>query len=138
MGSPWLQTLACARHGGVSRRFSVLEVVGASWALPHLVPPSQGRLPGLRVKYVLLVWLGIFVGSWMVYVHYSSYSELCRGHVCQVVIVSLPGPRDLTLVGVLRDLAGGGEKAGRSREGNGRNWLLHVLGVDINAEACVL
>ncbi|XP_038961289.1 divergent protein kinase domain 1B isoform X2 [Rattus norvegicus] len=46
----------------------------------------QGRLPGLRVKYVLLVWLGIFVGSWMVYVHYSSYSELCRGHVCQVVI----------------------------------------------------
>ena len=86
----------------------------------------------------MLVWLGIFVGSWMVYVHYSSYSELCRGHVCQVVIVSLPGPRDLTLVGVLRDLAGGGEKAGRSREGNGRNWLLHVLGVDINAEACVL
>lgn len=70
-------------------------------APPHLVPSSQGRLPGLRVKYVLLVWLGIFVGSWMVYVHYSSYSELCRGHVCQVVIVSLPGPRDLTLVGSL-------------------------------------
>lgn len=62
------------------------------WAPPHPVPLSQGRLPGLRVKYVLLVWLGIFVGSWMVYVHYSSYSELCRGHVCQVVIVSLPGP----------------------------------------------
>uniref|UniRef100_A0A8I6GMA2 Divergent protein kinase domain 1B n=1 Tax=Rattus norvegicus TaxID=10116 RepID=A0A8I6GMA2_RAT len=56
------------------------------WAPPHPVPLSQGRLPGLRVKYVLLVWLGIFVGSWMVYVHYSSYSELCRGHVCQVVI----------------------------------------------------
>nr|XP_048308708.1 divergent protein kinase domain 1B isoform X1 [Myodes glareolus] len=47
---------------------------------------QQGRLPGLRVKYVLLVWLGIVVGSWMVYVHYSSYSELCRGHICQVVI----------------------------------------------------
>uniref|UniRef100_A0A8C0JPS2 Divergent protein kinase domain 1B n=1 Tax=Canis lupus dingo TaxID=286419 RepID=A0A8C0JPS2_CANLU len=46
----------------------------------------QGRLPGLRVKYVFLVWLGIFVGSWMVYVHYSSYAELCRGRVCQVVI----------------------------------------------------
>lgn len=60
--------------------------------------PQQGRLPGLRVKYVLLVWLGIFVGSWMVYVHYSSYSELCRGHICQVVIVSLPGPRGLTHV----------------------------------------
>lgn len=51
----------------------------------------QGRLPGLRVKYVFLVWLGIFVGSWMVYVHYSSYAELCRGRVCQVVIVSVAG-----------------------------------------------
>ncbi|XP_021562541.1 protein FAM69B [Carlito syrichta] len=50
---------------------------------------AEGRLPGLRVKYVFLVWLGIFAGSWMVYVHYSSYSELCRGHVCQVVIVSV-------------------------------------------------
>ncbi|XP_043423373.1 divergent protein kinase domain 1B isoform X2 [Prionailurus bengalensis] len=46
----------------------------------------QGRLPGLRVKYVFLLWLGIFVGSWLVYVHYSTYAELCRGHVCQVVI----------------------------------------------------
>ncbi|XP_040488152.1 divergent protein kinase domain 1B isoform X2 [Ursus maritimus] len=46
----------------------------------------QGRLPGLRVKYVFLVWLGVFVGSWLVYVRYSSYAELCRGHVCQAVI----------------------------------------------------
>ncbi|XP_016008573.2 divergent protein kinase domain 1B [Rousettus aegyptiacus] len=46
----------------------------------------QGRLPGLRVKYVFLVWLGVFAGSWLAYVHYSSYAELCRGHVCQVVI----------------------------------------------------
>lgn len=103
------------------RRFSALEVVGASRALPHLVLPSQGRLPGLRVKYVLLVWLGIFVGSWLVYVHYSSYSELCRGHVCQVVIVSVPGSRDLTLVGVLRDLAGGGGEEGW--EVKGRKWV---------------
>lgn len=57
--------------------------------------PQQCRLPGLRVRYVLLVWLGIFAGSWMVYVHYSSYSELCRGHVCQVVIVSLLSAGDL-------------------------------------------
>ncbi|XP_032255581.1 divergent protein kinase domain 1B-like, partial [Phoca vitulina] len=49
----------------------------------------QGRLPGLRVKYVFLVWLGVSVGSWMVYVHYSSRAELCRGHVCQVLIVSV-------------------------------------------------
>ncbi|XP_035951111.1 divergent protein kinase domain 1B isoform X1 [Halichoerus grypus] len=47
---------------------------------------QQGRLPGLRVKYVFLVWLGVSVGSWMVYVHYSSRAELCRGHVCQVLI----------------------------------------------------
>ncbi|XP_025780133.1 protein FAM69B isoform X3 [Puma concolor] len=47
---------------------------------------KKGRLPGLRVKYVFLLWLGIFVGSWLVYVHYSTYAELCRGHVCQVVI----------------------------------------------------
>ncbi|XP_046494025.1 divergent protein kinase domain 1B isoform X1 [Equus quagga] len=49
----------------------------------------QGRLPGLRVKYVFLVWLGVFAGSWLAYVHYSSYAELCRGHVCQVVIGAL-------------------------------------------------
>nr|XP_014336869.1 PREDICTED: LOW QUALITY PROTEIN: protein FAM69B [Bos mutus] len=49
-------------------------------------PPPQGRLPGLRVKYVFLVWLGVLAGSWLAYVHYSSYAELCRGHVCRVVI----------------------------------------------------
>ncbi|XP_014385191.1 PREDICTED: protein FAM69B [Myotis brandtii] len=48
--------------------------------------PQQGRLPGLRVKYVFLVWLGVFAGSWLAYVNYSSYAELCRGHVCQAVI----------------------------------------------------
>ncbi|XP_062041329.1 divergent protein kinase domain 1B [Lepus europaeus] len=46
----------------------------------------QGRLPGLRVKCALLVWLGIFAGSWLAYLHYVSYSELCRGHVCQAII----------------------------------------------------
>uniref|UniRef100_A0A8C9DAQ9 Divergent protein kinase domain 1B n=1 Tax=Panthera leo TaxID=9689 RepID=A0A8C9DAQ9_PANLE len=66
-----------------------LELPGA--LLPQPLPGREpgnreGRLPGLRVKYVFLVWLGIFVGSWLVYVHYSTYAELCRGHVCQVVI----------------------------------------------------
>ncbi|XP_037653239.1 divergent protein kinase domain 1B isoform X1 [Choloepus didactylus] len=46
----------------------------------------QGRLPGLRVKYVLLVWLAVLAGSWVLYGHYSSYVDLCRGHVCQAVI----------------------------------------------------
>ncbi|XP_036162941.1 divergent protein kinase domain 1B isoform X3 [Myotis myotis] len=53
---------------------------------PFARGPQQGRLPGLRVKYVFLVWLGVFAGSWLAYVNYSSYTELCRGHVCQAVI----------------------------------------------------
>ncbi|XP_018592336.1 divergent protein kinase domain 1B isoform X2 [Scleropages formosus] len=46
----------------------------------------QGRLPAIKVKYLFLAWLGVLVGSWVIYMHYSSYSELCRGHVCQMVI----------------------------------------------------
>ncbi|XP_042193771.1 divergent protein kinase domain 1B [Callorhinchus milii] len=46
----------------------------------------QNRLPGIKVKYLLFVWLGILVGSWVLYMHYSSYSELCRGHICQMII----------------------------------------------------
>ncbi|XP_058158666.1 LOW QUALITY PROTEIN: divergent protein kinase domain 1B [Dasypus novemcinctus] len=46
----------------------------------------QGRLPGLRVKYAFLAWLAVLAGSWMVYVRYSSYADLCRGHVCQAII----------------------------------------------------
>ncbi|MGH0169822.1 UNVERIFIED_CONTAM: hypothetical protein FKN15_057727 [Acipenser sinensis] len=46
----------------------------------------QSRIPAIKVKYLFLAWLGIFVGSWAVYMHYSSYSELCRGHVCQMII----------------------------------------------------
>ncbi|XP_032993742.1 divergent protein kinase domain 1B [Lacerta agilis] len=46
----------------------------------------QSRLPGIKVKYLFFAWLGIFVGSWVVYMHYSSYSELCRGHICQMII----------------------------------------------------
>lgn len=66
---------------------------------PSWPPPPQGRLPGLRVKYVFLVWLGIFAGSWLAYVHYSSYAELCRGHICQVVIVSVTSGQACGLLG---------------------------------------
>ncbi|XP_023673694.1 divergent protein kinase domain 1B-like isoform X1 [Paramormyrops kingsleyae] len=45
----------------------------------------QGRLP-VKVKYLFLAWLAILVGSWVVYMHYSTYSELCRGHICHAVI----------------------------------------------------
>ncbi|CDQ57542.1 unnamed protein product [Oncorhynchus mykiss] len=60
--------------------------------LVHLVlfcPLSKGlqsRLPVLKVKYLLLAWLGILVASWVLYMQYASYSELCRGHVCHMVI----------------------------------------------------
>ncbi|XP_063506133.1 divergent protein kinase domain 1B isoform X3 [Pongo pygmaeus] len=58
------------------------------WPKPSWGSGEQnwGRLPGLRVRCIFLAWLGVFAGSWLVYVHYSSYSERCRGHVCQVVI----------------------------------------------------
>lgn len=46
----------------------------------------QSRLPAVKVKYLLVVWFGILVASWMLYMQYSSYSELCRGHVCTMII----------------------------------------------------
>uniref|UniRef100_A0A8B9HTB3 Divergent protein kinase domain 1B n=1 Tax=Astyanax mexicanus TaxID=7994 RepID=A0A8B9HTB3_ASTMX len=61
--------------------------------LMHLVlfcPLSKGlqsRLPAVKVKYLVVAWLGVLVASWVIYVQYSSYSELCRGHVCTMLIV---------------------------------------------------
>ncbi|KAG9278834.1 protein FAM69A-like [Astyanax mexicanus] len=43
----------------------------------------QVRLSHVRVKYLFLTWLAVFVGSWVIYVQYSSYTELCRGRECQ-------------------------------------------------------
>lgn len=57
------------------------------WFLSPLPPKS--RLPAIKVKYLLLAWLGILITSWVLYMQYASYSELCRGHVCQMVIVSV-------------------------------------------------
>ncbi|XP_007945238.1 divergent protein kinase domain 1B [Orycteropus afer afer] len=48
--------------------------------------PLQGRLPGLRLCCAFLLWLSVLAASWMVYLHYSSHSELCRGHVCRLLI----------------------------------------------------
>lgn len=67
---------------------------------------------------MVLVWLGVFAGSWLVYVHYSSYSELCRGHLCQVVIVS---------VGFLGDLSGGSASGRRWARMQGRALLGEVV-----------
>ncbi|KAK7131513.1 hypothetical protein R3I94_016592 [Phoxinus phoxinus] len=60
--------------------------------LVHLVlfcPLSKGlqsRFPAVKVKYLLVAWFGILVASWVIYMQYSSYSELCRGHVCTMLI----------------------------------------------------
>lgn len=55
-------------------------------ALCRISRAVQKRLPGVKVKYLFLMWLGILLGSWVLYMHYSSYSELCRGHICQMII----------------------------------------------------
>ncbi|XP_037530627.1 divergent protein kinase domain 1A isoform X1 [Nematolebias whitei] len=43
----------------------------------------QARFSYLHIKYLFFSWLAVFVGSWIVYVQYSSYTELCRGHDCK-------------------------------------------------------
>ncbi|TST47736.1 Protein FAM69A [Bagarius yarrelli] len=56
--------------------------------LEHKVLPlSRIRLSYMRVKYLFLTWLAVFVGSWVVYVQYSSYTELCRANKCYTTIV---------------------------------------------------
>lgn len=55
----------------------------------HLLRHLKTRLPAIKVKYLLLAWLGVLVASWVIYMQYASYSELCRGHVCHMVIVSV-------------------------------------------------
>lgn len=55
----------------------------------HFSHHLKSRLPAIKVKYLLLAWLGILIASWVIYMQYASYSELCRGHVCHMVIVSI-------------------------------------------------
>ncbi|KAJ3600104.1 hypothetical protein NHX12_034054, partial [Muraenolepis orangiensis] len=47
-------------------------------------PSENGvRSSYLRMKYLFFSWLAVSVGSWLVYVKYSSYTELCRGQECK-------------------------------------------------------
>nr|XP_021327443.1 protein FAM69A-like isoform X1 [Danio rerio] len=46
----------------------------------------QARFSYLHMKFLFFSWLAVFVGSWVVYVEYSSYTELCRGHECKNTI----------------------------------------------------
>lgn len=50
---------------------------------------QQARFSYLHMKYLFFSWLAVFVGSWIVYVEYSAYTELCRGHDCKNSIVSI-------------------------------------------------
>lgn len=40
----------------------------------------------MRIKYLFFSWLAVFIGSWVIYVRYNSYTELCRGHECKATI----------------------------------------------------
>ncbi|KAF6730727.1 Protein FAM69A [Oryzias melastigma] len=46
----------------------------------------QARISFMRVKYLFLTWLTVLVSSWVIYVQYSAYTELCRGHECKNAI----------------------------------------------------
>lgn len=54
-----------------------------AWGVFRKPPHGQARLSYLHMKYLFFSWLAVFVGSWIVYVEYSSYTELCRGHDCK-------------------------------------------------------
>ncbi|XP_061321485.1 divergent protein kinase domain 1A isoform X1 [Pezoporus flaviventris] len=56
---------------------------GAWLRKPHY---AQVRLSYMRMKYLFISWLVVFVGSWVTYVQYSTYTELCRGHDCRKII----------------------------------------------------
>ena len=49
----------------------------------------QARFSYVRMKYLFFSWLAVFVGSWIIYVQYSTYTELCRGKDCKKIIVSI-------------------------------------------------
>ncbi|CAG5861648.1 unnamed protein product [Menidia menidia] len=53
------------------------------WGLFRKPLYLQARFSYLHMKYLFFSWLAVFVGSWIVYVEYSSYTELCRGHDCK-------------------------------------------------------
>ncbi|KAM8889530.1 divergent protein kinase domain 1A isoform 1-T1 [Synchiropus picturatus] len=54
-----------------------------AWGVFRKPTYGQTRLSYQHMKYLFFSWLAVFVGSWIVYVEYSSYTELCRGHDCK-------------------------------------------------------
>ncbi|XP_033884887.1 divergent protein kinase domain 1A-like [Acipenser ruthenus] len=57
-----------------------------SWAWLRKPYYIQARLSYMRMKYFFFSWLAVFIGSWVVYVQYSTYTELCRGQDCKNTI----------------------------------------------------
>ncbi|KAM9130121.1 divergent protein kinase domain 1A isoform 1-T1 [Pangshura tecta] len=47
---------------------------------------AQVRFSYMRMKYLFISWLVVFIGSWIIYVEYATYTELCRGHDCKKII----------------------------------------------------
>ncbi|XP_068949915.1 divergent protein kinase domain 1A isoform X6 [Petaurus breviceps papuanus] len=46
----------------------------------------QARFSYMRMKYLFFSWLAVFIGSWIIYGQYSTYTELCRGQDCKKII----------------------------------------------------
>lgn len=66
----------------------ILKCIFWIWLISVCALPSKARISFVRVKYLFLTWLTVLVGSWVIYVQYSAYTELCRGHECKNAIVS--------------------------------------------------
>ncbi|XP_043098709.1 divergent protein kinase domain 1A isoform X1 [Puntigrus tetrazona] len=76
------KTLACAVKCGVS----IMARGLIPWIWLKRPVYIQARFSYLHMKYLFFSWLAVFVGSWVVYVEYSSYTELCRGLECKNTI----------------------------------------------------
>ncbi|XP_006001654.1 divergent protein kinase domain 1A isoform X2 [Latimeria chalumnae] len=57
-----------------------------SWAWLRKPYYIQARFSYIRMKYLFFSWLVVFISSWIVYVQYSTYTELCRGRDCKNTI----------------------------------------------------
>uniref|UniRef100_A0A665WH30 FAM69 N-terminal domain-containing protein n=1 Tax=Echeneis naucrates TaxID=173247 RepID=A0A665WH30_ECHNA len=53
--------------------------IGLNTVHPFDSGGPRARFSYLHMKYLFFSWLAVLVGSWIVYVEYSSYTELCRG-----------------------------------------------------------
>uniref|UniRef100_A0A9L0IM05 Divergent protein kinase domain 1A n=1 Tax=Equus asinus TaxID=9793 RepID=A0A9L0IM05_EQUAS len=88
----------------------------------------QARFSYVRMKYLFFSWLAVFVGSWIIYVQYSTYTELCRGKDCKKIIAKLGDQGNLSeLVNLILTVADG-DKDGQVSLGEAKSaWALLQL-----------